>query len=238
MFGRADAEVSSLLFSTYWQQLYYLTCKFKPMFRLHQTLAIRVFHGLNLLVLWVMIGSGLQIYVANPVFGGRGGPAPPFFLCLGGWLAGGRHLHFFFMWLFALNLLSYAVYLLLSGHWRRRYPRVQDLKALSQSRNPKRRTYAWHRITLVAMISTLLLSLYTGLGMYKPVQLSWILDSVGGDWQALRIAHFLPVVVIVALGITHVRHILKIGDWPMAQSIFFDTYRPKSEAVAIAPTKD
>lgn len=197
------------------------------MFRLHQKLAVRIFHGCNLLALWAMIGSGLQIYVANPVFGGRGGLTPPFFLCLGGWLAGGRHLHFFFMWLLAFNLLCYGLYLLISGHWRRRYPNLQDLKALSFSHNPKRRTYAWHRLTLVGLILTLLLSLYTGLGMYKPVQLSWIVESVGGDWQALRIAHFLPVVVIVALATAHVSHIFKIGEWALVQSIFFDAYRPK-----------
>jgi thiosulfate reductase cytochrome b subunit len=205
------------------------------MFRLHQKLAVRIFHALNLLALWAMIGSGLQIYVANPVFGGRGGIAPPFLLCLGGWLAGGRHLHFFFMWLLAFNLLCYGLYLLLSGHWQQRYPNLQDLKALSFSQNPKRRTYAWHRLTLVAMILTLGLSLYTGLGMYKPVQLSWIVDSVGGDWQALRIAHFIPVVVIVALAATHVSHIFKIGDWPLVQSIFFDAYRPKKTTPSDRP---
>uniref|UniRef100_B8HW75 Cytochrome b561 bacterial/Ni-hydrogenase domain-containing protein n=1 Tax=Cyanothece sp. (strain PCC 7425 / ATCC 29141) TaxID=395961 RepID=B8HW75_CYAP4 len=202
------------------------------MLRLHQKTAVRVFHALNLLSLWALIGSGLQIYGANPVFGGRQGLAPPIFLQLGGWLAGGRHLHFFFMWLFALNLLWYGVYLIISGHGRRRYPSPQDLKALRLTTNPKRITYAWHRLTLLMMILTLLSSLYTGLGMYKPVQFDWIVESFGNDWQALRIAHFLPVVMIVILARNHIGYIFKIGDWPLLQSIFVDADRQKD---AVAP---
>ncbi|WP_255142160.1 hypothetical protein [Synechococcus sp. EJ6-Ellesmere] len=45
----------------------------------------RAFHAFNLLVLLVMAGSGLQIYNANPVFGGRGGATVPELFTLGGW---------------------------------------------------------------------------------------------------------------------------------------------------------
>jgi thiosulfate reductase cytochrome b subunit len=198
------------------------------MFRLRQKLPIRLFHALNLISVLAMVGSGLQIYMANPVFGGRGGFFLP--IGLGGWLAGGRHFHFFFMWVFALNLLWYAVYLLMSGHWRHRYPSAQDVKALQQSQNPQRRAYAWHRFTLVGLILTLLFSLYTGLGMYKPVQWSWIVDSVGGDWQALRIAHFLPVVFLTLLVLQHLQKLWQIGQQPLLESIFVDAYRPKKSS--------
>jgi thiosulfate reductase cytochrome b subunit len=200
------------------------------MFRLQQKIPVRLFHALNLISVLAMVGSGLQIYMANPVFGGRGGFFLP--IGLGGWLAGGRHFHFFFMWVFALNLLWYGVYLLVSGHWRRRYASYQDLKALQQSHNSQRRNYAWHRLTLVGMIGTLLLSLYTGLGMYKPVQWSWIVDSVGGDWQALRIAHFVPVVLMTLLVLQHIQKVLHIGQMPLLQSIFVDAYRPKRPSTA------
>jgi thiosulfate reductase cytochrome b subunit len=120
------------------------------------------------------------------------------------------------------------LYLLFSRHWQHRYPTLQDIKAIQQSRNPQRLNYAWHRFTLVLMILTLLVALYTGLGMYKPVQFSWIVESVGGDWQALRIAHFLPVLLIAFLVWQHVQRVLKIGQIPLLQSIFVDAYRPKS----------
>jgi len=52
----------------------------------------RVLHVLDLAVLLLMAGSGLQIYNANPVFGGREGATVPELFTLGGWLAGGRDL--------------------------------------------------------------------------------------------------------------------------------------------------
>jgi len=70
-----------------------------------QTLPVKIFHWISLISLFLMITSGLQIYNANPVFGGRSGIHIPPILGLGGWLAGGRHWHFAMMWIFMLNLL-------------------------------------------------------------------------------------------------------------------------------------
>ncbi len=198
------------------------------MIRITQTLAVRLFHALNLLALVCMIASGWEIYSANPVFGGRGAWPGPEFLRMGGWLAGGRHIHFFFMWILALNLLVYGLYLLISGHWRRRYPTLKDLKAIGSSSSPQRIRYAWHRITILLMILVSLMALYTGLGMYKPVQLAWIVDSVGGDWQALRISHFIPVVAIPALALFHVALGFSVGGWSLLQSIIVDGYRRRA----------
>lgn len=78
----------------------------------------RAFHTFNLLVLLVMASSGLQIYNANPVFGGRGGATVPEALTLGGWLAGGRDWHFGFMGLYALNLGLWIVLLLVQRRRR------------------------------------------------------------------------------------------------------------------------
>ncbi len=181
------------------------------MVRLHQASVVRIFHTTNLLAVWAMIGSGLQIYSANPVFGGRSGLAAPRIFTTGGWLAGGRHWHFFFMWVFALNLLWYGVYLLISSRGRRHYPNISDLKTLEVGTNPKGVQYMWHRITIALMVVTLLFSLYTGLGMYKPVQFSWIIATFGNSWQALRIAHFLPVVLLVILIWDHIGRGFKIG---------------------------
>ena len=58
-----------------------------------QAVLAKAFHWVNIISLILMIGSGLQIYNANPVFGGRAGWDFPKFLLLGGWLAGGRDWH-------------------------------------------------------------------------------------------------------------------------------------------------
>src|SRR4028118_320370 len=137
----------------------------KPPLKVTQAIPAKVFHWINIISLVLMIGSGLQIYNANPVFGGRAGwHFPPLFL-LGGWLAGGRHWHFAAMWLFALNLVWYGLYIFITRRWKHRFLASNDLKALQQSRNPKRKNYAWHRLTYTAIIPILLLALLTGLGM-------------------------------------------------------------------------
>jgi hypothetical protein len=59
-----------------------------------QAIGAKIFHYCNFISLLIMLTSGLQIYNANPVFGGRGGLRIFPLFTLGGWLAGGRHWHF------------------------------------------------------------------------------------------------------------------------------------------------
>lgn len=185
-----------------------------------QAVFAKIFHWLNLVSVALMLTSGLQIYNANPVFGGRGGWRFPEIFVLGGWLAGGRHWHFAAMWLFALNLLGYGCYILLSRRWRHRFASGNDFKALQVSHNPKRKTYAWHRLAFTAVIPVLLLALFTGLGMYKPAQFHWLVASFG-SWQALRIAHFITVPTLVLFTLVHSLLGLKVGGLRLTRSIFW-----------------
>lgn len=181
----------------------------------------KLFHWVNLVSLTIMLMSGLQIYNANPVFGGRAGwHIPPFFL-LGGWLAGGRHWHFAAMWIFSLNLIGYGIYILISQRWKHRFVGSNDVKALQQSKNAKRRMYAWHRIVYTSIIPILLLSLFTGLGMYKPAQFYWIVDCFG-SWFALRVVHFATVPLVLLFAITHSLLALKAGNERLINSMFWD----------------
>lgn len=185
-----------------------------------QAIPAKVFHWVNIISLVLMITSGLQIYNANPVFGGRGGlHFPPIFL-LGGWLAGGRHWHFAAMWLFALNLLWYGIYILLSRRWKHRFVGSNDLKALQISQNQKRKNYAWHRIVYTAIIPVLLLAIFSGIGMYKPAQFNWIVDLFG-SWQALRIVHFISVPTVVIFALVHSWLGLKVGGSRLIDSMFW-----------------
>jgi thiosulfate reductase cytochrome b subunit len=65
----------------------------------HQDIRAKLFHWINIISLIIMICSGLEIYNANPVFGGREGWNFPTLVLLGGWLAGGRDWHFAGMWI-------------------------------------------------------------------------------------------------------------------------------------------
>src|SRR5437867_3035741 len=75
---------------------------------------IRLTHWMNFIALGIMVLSGLRIYNASPIFSFR---IPPVFT-LGGWLAGARQWHFFAMWLFAINGITWALYNIATRHGR------------------------------------------------------------------------------------------------------------------------
>ncbi|MBC8122008.1 MAG: cytochrome b/b6 domain-containing protein [Gemmatimonadaceae bacterium] len=184
-----------------------------------QQLAAKVFHWVNLISLFAMMGSGLAIYNANPVFGGRAGTDFPGWLTLGGYLAPGRHWHFFFMWVFGLNLLWYGVYVFTTRRWQNRYVSKSDLEALQKSKNAKRRNYVFHRLVYTAFIPVLLMALLTGLGMWKPVQFGWIVATFGG-WQNLRTVHFLTIPTVLVLMAAHSILAVTVGQWKLVRSMF------------------
>jgi thiosulfate reductase cytochrome b subunit len=186
----------------------------------------KAFHWLNILSLFLMIGSGLQIYNANPVFGGRGGWHFPQWMVLGGWLAGGRDWHFALMWVFAFNLLIYGIYIGISRRWERRFVSSSDIQALQQGKNPKRKAYAWHRIVYTAIVPLLILAIASGLAMYKPAQLAW-LSGLFGSWQTLRTIHFITVPVVVVFTIVHSIMALKVGGLRLVQSMFLYSWGGK-----------
>jgi thiosulfate reductase cytochrome b subunit len=185
-----------------------------------QALPAKIFHWISFISLFLMITSGLQIYNANPVFGGRSGMHLPAILGLGGWLSGGRHWHFASMWVFSLNLLWYGIYVMVTKRWRHRYASDKDIKVLLVGQNPKRKNYAWHRLVYTLTIPILLLAIYSGLGMYKPAQFYWIVDSFGG-WDALRITHFMIVPITIILGAIHSHLGRKVGGDRLLNSMFW-----------------
>ncbi|MGH8000471.1 MAG: cytochrome b/b6 domain-containing protein [Brasilonema sp.] len=185
-----------------------------------QAIGAKIFHWINILSVLMMLTSGLQIYNANPVFGGRAGWHIPPIFALGGWLAGGRHWHFAAMWLFALNLFWYGIYIFISRRWRHRFVGINDFKALQKSNNSKRLIYAWHRIVYTGIIPILLLAIFTGLGMYKPAQFHWIVDMFG-SWQALRIVHFSSVPMVILFVIAHFLLGRKAGGEKLTESMFW-----------------
>jgi thiosulfate reductase cytochrome b subunit len=185
----------------------------------HQQLVIKLFHGTIMVSLLLMMSSGLQIYNATPVFGGKGGWQFPKFLTLGEWLAGGRDWHFLGMWFFSFNLLIYGIYILLTKRWKRRFASGSDVAVITKGQNPKRKAYAWHRLIYTGIIPILLLSIASGLAMYKPIQLAW-LANLFINWQTLRTVHFLTVPIATIFVIVHVLMGLKVGGMRILRSMF------------------
>jgi Ni/Fe-hydrogenase b-type cytochrome subunit len=166
-------------------------------------LAIRITHWMNAISLFVMVASGLEIFRAFPSFGPK---IPekvlldvPKALTLGGWLGGALQWHFTFMWFFAASGAVYFVYQVLSGHYRtvlftrRDIPGVWPMARHYFFFGPKPpATGQYNALQKLAYTSTIklgVLSLLTGIVLYKPVQFSWLAFLFGG-YHLTRIWHF------------------------------------------------
>ncbi|WP_242338258.1 MULTISPECIES: cytochrome b/b6 domain-containing protein [Anaeromyxobacter] len=192
--------------------------------RSKQPWLIRTTHWANLVFLVVMAGSGLRILAAYPFLGERGrdygwyllqGMRPPDALTIGGWLAGARHWHFAFAWLFVANALVYGVYLFASGEWRRRLfsPRrdarnawgtlLHDLRLRREAPPPVGLYNGMQRLTYTGVLAAAPLLVLSGLAMYKPVQLS-LLTALLGGYDAARAIHLLVLAGLALFTVVHV----------------------------------
>jgi thiosulfate reductase cytochrome b subunit len=188
-----------------------------------QPLTIRLNHWLNVLFIVLMAGSGLEIFAAYPSLGPQGakygwypwqGVAPPKWLTIGGWLAGARHWHFAIAWFLVLNGVIYLAYFFGRGEWRRRlflpardasnalrmfgyYLRVLKMPPPADFYNGLQR-FAYSSVVIVVTLQVL-----SGLAIYKPVQLHWLLRLFGG-YDAARVIHLLGLVFIVMFVATHI----------------------------------
>jgi len=192
-------------------------------------LAIRWFHWVNFPVLFLMIWSGLLIYWSNAVYRLGLGKYTLFtffpdrvFEAFGVpyRLAEGMSLHFFFMWLFAINGVLYVVYTIASGEWRDLVPDRHSFKEAIQATlhdlhlrkepPPQGKYNGAQRIAYTAIILMGLGSLLTGLAIYKPVQFSWLVALFGG-YQMARWFHFWLTVGYVVFFLIHIGQVIKTG---------------------------
>jgi thiosulfate reductase cytochrome b subunit len=193
-----------------------------------QPALIRITHWANLVLLTIMAGSGLRILIAYPFLGPQGAPSgwyplqgvnPPAALTLGGWLAGARHWHFAFGWLFAANATVYLVYLFASGEWRRRlfFPRrdarnawgtlLHDLRLRKQLPEPVGLYNGMQRLAYSGVLAMAPLTVLSGLALYKPVQLPRLTALLGG-YDAARTIHLLVLAALALFTIVHVVEVI------------------------------
>ena len=165
--------------------------------------AIRLTHWVNAVCVFVLVTSGLRIFRAFPSFGPKIPEQDlidiPKAITLGGWLGGALQWHFTFMWLFAATGIVYLAYQLLSGHYRtvlftpKDIPGVWPMVRHYFLFGPKPPvTEQYNPLQKLAYTSTVgfgVLSLLTGLVLYKPAQFSWLAFVFGG-FHLTRIWHF------------------------------------------------
>lgn len=192
-------------------------------------LAIRWFHWINFPLVAVMIWSGMLIYWANDVYRIGIGPLTLFHffprgfysaLNIDGRLAEGMAWHFAFMWLFALNGIAYVCYTIVSGEWRYLIPGRRSLREaiqvtlydlrLSKTAPPPRKFNGAQQIAYTAIILMGAGSLVTGVAIYKPAQLAWLVWLLGGYAMA-RIWHFCLTIGYVLFFVVHIAQVIRAG---------------------------
>ena len=187
---------------------------------------VRATHWAAFLLLAGMVTSGLQIYGAYTRFGLRGGPywpnpfqgqVFPEWARLGGWLAGGINWHFLLMWPLVFVGLAYLGYLAFSGEWRKLLFRPRDVRPaiemakyylrLRDEHPPQGKHNALQKAAYTSVVLLGVLSVLTGLAIYKPVQFAWLTAGFGG-FQAARYWHFWAVWLFVGFLVVHVIAVL------------------------------
>lgn len=201
-------------------------------------LAIRWMHWINFPVLFIMILSGIRIYW-NDSDNAHLHPHAIYRIGFGSftllrifpesiWKAlnipwhvtEGMGDHFFFMWIFAINGIAYAAFLLLSGEWRFLVPQRQSLRDslqvvlvslhLRKSLPPCRKYNAAQRIAYTSVILMGLGSLLTGLAIYKPTQAHPLTTLLGGyEWA--RWEHFWLTIGFCLFFLVHIVQVVFAG---------------------------
>ena len=198
---------------------------------------VRVTHWVNVVALTIMVGSGLRIFNAYPAFERRGDTfccypfahqAIPAKLTFGGWLGGARHWHFAMMWVLAINGLIYLTFIYLHGEWRDLVPRRNDPRDIWEmvkfyvfvrKDHPRQGKHnALQRSAYFAMPILGVLAVITGLAIWKPVELGWLTNALGG-YALARYWHFLVMVGLVASAVGHVFMVFAVDPYSLRSMI-------------------
>jgi thiosulfate reductase cytochrome b subunit len=169
---------------------------------------VRAMHWINAIAMILMIMSGWQIYNASPLFDFKFSHS----ITLGEWLGGALLWHFAAMWLLMINGLAYLITGLATGRFRKKLLPIKpagvisDIKAALTFRlaHDDLSTYNYVQKLLYAGIIVVgVLIVLSGLSIWKPVQLYWLV-MLFGDYPAARYVHFVCMSLIVAFLIVHV----------------------------------
>jgi len=170
---------------------------------------VRITHWINALAIFMMIGSGWQIYDASPLFGFIHFPRQ---IALGEWLAGALLWHFAAMWLLVINGVVYVTLGLVTGRFRRKLLPIRPRELIGDflaalrgklSHDDLSVYNAVQRLLYLGVILAGVVIVLSGLSIWKPVQLKYLTALFGG-YDAARYVHFFAMSSIVAFLAIHI----------------------------------
>ncbi len=217
-------------------------------------LATRIWHWVNAVTVFVMIGSGLMIFNAHPrlYWGQYGANFDSAWLQLPrfpGWatipstysLAGGRHWHLFFAPILAFGLLAFMIASLLDRHFQTRLrirrgelaPRhlLADLKAHLAFRFHDPADPAafniFQKLSYVGVIFVLLpLLIFTGLALSPGMDAAWPwLTDIFGGRQSARSLHFIAMALLTFFIVVHLTLVILAGPIEEVRSMVTGWWR-------------
>ncbi len=170
---------------------------------------VRVTHWINALAMFMMIGSGWQIYDASPLFRFIHFPSE---FALGEWLAGALLWHFAAMWLLVVNGVVYVALGIATGRFRRKLLPVRLRDVINDSLAALRGKLshddlavynAVQRLLYLGVIVAGIVIVLSGLSIWKPVQLKYLTFLFGG-YDIARYVHFFAMASIVVFLAIHI----------------------------------
>jgi thiosulfate reductase cytochrome b subunit len=211
---------------------------------------VRLTHWINALTIFIMVGSGLNIFNAHPrlYWGQAGADFDKPFLALHPWpdwltipgymdLADARHWHFFFAWILVINGALYLVWSLASRHIQRDlWPTTTDLRAIPGSivdhiklKHPTgeaaKRYNVLQRLAYLGLLLLVIGMVVTGLCMSPGFDAfaPWLVAVLGGR-QSARTLHFLFASAIVLFIVVHLVEVVLAGPFNEVRSMITGRY--------------
>jgi Ni/Fe-hydrogenase b-type cytochrome subunit len=164
---------------------------------------VRFCHWVYSIALLVLVGSGFQIFRAFPSFGAKIPQKDllhwPKAFALGGWLGGGLQWHLAFVWIYMATGAFYFCYQLFSGNYHQVLFTPSDIRGVGPmvhyyfffgpKPEPRQVYNPLQKLAYSSALALGVLSVLTGLAVWKPVQFYWLAWPMGGFHYA-RIWHF------------------------------------------------
>lgn len=198
---------------------------------------VRLTHWVNVIAVTIMVGSGLRIFNAYPAFARRGetfccypfeGKRIPDIFTFGGWLGGARNWHFAMMWVLVANGLLYLAFIYLHGEWRDLVPRrgdIRDSREMIRFYLFRRKDHpvqgkhnALQKTTYFLLPILGIVTVLSGIAIWKPVQLAPLTNLLGGYVWA-RYWHFVCMTLIVVLSVIHVFMVFAVDPYSIRSMI-------------------
>src|SRR5271156_512914 len=179
--------------------------------KVHQLhpLPLRIMHWINAVAIFIMIGSGWKIYNDDAIFSFLRFPDS---IVIGKWAQYGLQWHFFGMWIFVLNGIAYLCYGIATGRFRQKlFPisireilaTVGDALRFKLGHDDLTHYNAVQKILYLGIMLIGIMIVILGLALGKPVQFSEP-ASLFGNFQTIRLVHFLCMSAIVGFLLVHV----------------------------------